>query len=578
MNRKVWWVVLLVVAVVGLVVTGVTSARSSDAASPAETGGAGTRDVAETVWYQGFLADVDTGEPINDTFAIVARIFTVPSGGGALWGPETHNGVDVVEGWFNIELGSVIGALPAFDAPPYYVELTIDGEILQPRQKLASVPSALHTDSSDDGTQWYETYAGIAYADTVSIGTSWPSELFTIHPTGFSENGFLHFSPYVLLDGPRDEGSRVGEGALIGLTDNNPNLWIVNAEEDGWTWLGSSDYPWVALTDSFKFIVSPYAMMWPGSPHFFTVDGDGIGTHGAGFYADHGDDYSHVLHAEYYGDAAYATAVYGDATSGDQWTSGGEFYGNGYGIEAYAQGDNNDNWIYGVYGDADNGTNTASCYSIYGATPSGNGSNLYAGYFSGNTHVGGTFSKAAGSFKIDHPLDPANMYLQHSFVESPDMMNVYNGNVVLDGAGEATVVLPDYFDVLNHDFRYQLTPIGAPGPNLYIASEIAGNSFRIAGGEPGSKVSWQVTGVRQDRYAEEHRIAVEVPKEGYELGRYAHPEVFGLPTTMSVDYHEEIEARKAERAAANAELKAQQAARRERAKAAGTTEGSWRAN
>ncbi len=310
-------------------------------------------------------------------------------------------------------------------------------------------------------------------------------------------------------------------------------------------------------------------------PYYFTVDGGGIGEAGAGFFSARDDDATQVLHAEYYGPAAYPTAVYGDASGNDEWGTGGEFVGNGYGVRGTATGNGSAAYMYGVYGEVNNTGGTASCYSIYGAQPSGNGA-LYAGYFNGDVNVNGTLSKGGGAFKIDHPLDPTNQYLQHSFVESPDMMNVYNGNVALDGAGEATVVLPDYFEVLNRDFRYQLTAIGAPGPNLYIASEIAGNSFRIAGGVPGSKVSWQVTGVRQDRFAQENRIAVEVPKTGHEIGRYAHPEAYGLPTTMSVEYVPEIEAAKAAQAAANAERKAQDAARRDRAKAAGTAAGSWR--
>jgi hypothetical protein len=77
------------------------------------------------------------------------------------------------------------------------------------------------------------------------------------------------------------------------------------------------------------------------------------------------------------------------------------------------------------------------------------------------------------SFKIDNPLDPANKYLCHSFVESPDMKNVYDGVVVLDRKGKAEIELPDWFGALNKDFRYQLTAIGAPGPNLHIAEEIS---------------------------------------------------------------------------------------------------------
>ncbi|HLQ51236.1 MAG TPA: hypothetical protein VK129_07035 [Terriglobales bacterium] len=144
----------------------------------------------------------------------------------------------------------------------------------------------------------------------------------------------------------------------------------------------------------------------------------------------------------------------------------------------------------------------------------------------GNLSVTGSVSKGSGSFKIDHPLDPANKYLSHSFVESPDMMNVYNGNVLLDVKGEAWVSLPDYFEALNQDFRYQLTPIGAPGQHiLYIDQEIANNRFKIAGGKPGGKVSWQVTGVRHDAYANAHRIPVEEDK-GNKRGTYLHPELF----------------------------------------------------
>jgi len=142
----------------------------------------------------------------------------------------------------------------------------------------------------------------------------------------------------------------------------------------------------------------------------------------------------------------------------------------------------------------------------------------------GNLDVGGTLSKAAGTFKIDHPLDPANKYLYHSFVESPDMMNIYNGVVVLNKKGEAVVRMPDYFEALNQDFRYQLTSIGRFMP-VFIAKEIEGNQFTIAGGKPGAKVSWQVTGIRHDAYAEAHRVQVEEDK-GDKRGTYLHPELF----------------------------------------------------
>src|SRR5918997_6024145 len=103
----------------------------------------------------------------------------------------------------------------------------------------------------------------------------------------------------------------------------------------------------------------------------------------------------------------------------------------------------------------------------------GKGITGLAAYLDGNVTITGNLQKAGGSFKIDHPLDPANKYLSHSFVESPDMKNVYDGVVVLDRKGKAEINLPDWFGALNKNFRYQLTAIGAPGPNLYIAEEIS---------------------------------------------------------------------------------------------------------
>jgi hypothetical protein len=144
----------------------------------------------------------------------------------------------------------------------------------------------------------------------------------------------------------------------------------------------------------------------------------------------------------------------------------------------------------------------------------------------GNLQVDGTVSKGAGSFQIDHPLDPANKYLYHSFVESPDMMNVYNGNVITNNRGVATVVLPDYFEALNRDFRYQLTVIGQFAQAI-VGKKIGHNRFVIRTSKPNVEVSWQVTGIRQDTYANAHRIQVEEEKPPQEQGHYLHPELFG---------------------------------------------------
>ncbi|MBS1791694.1 MAG: hypothetical protein JST85_28550 [Acidobacteria bacterium] len=158
--------------------------------------------------------------------------------------------------------------------------------------------------------------------------------------------------------------------------------------------------------------------------------------------------------------------------------------------------------------------------------------NYLAARFVGNVNVTGGLTAASKSFKIDHPLDPENKYLYHVAIESPDMKNLYDGVVTLGANGEAEVELPTYFQALNRDFRYQLTCLGDYAP-VYIAKKIQGNRFKIAGGRPGLEVSWQVTGIRQDAWANQHRVVVEEEKPSQERGHYLHPELFGQPEEKS---------------------------------------------
>jgi hypothetical protein len=245
--------------------------------------------------------------------------------------------------------------------------------------------------------------------------------------------------------------------------------------------------------------------------------------------------------------------VYGDAKHSPDGTG---VFGEGgrSGVFGIATGTDGQ----GVWGDANNGSNAKG---IYGHSSTG-----YAGWFEGNVTVHGELTKYSGSFKIDHPLEPANKYLSHSFVESPDMKNVYDGVVLLDAKGEAWVSLPVWFEALNSDFRYQLTALGRPQPKLYIAQEISGNRFKIAGGRPGAKVSWQVTGIRQDAYARAHRIKVEEEKPLAEKGFYLSPELFGQPEEKSIEWAhrpEQVQAPQKEQAARTGEVTEARLAQRE---------------
>jgi hypothetical protein len=256
-----------------------------------------------------------------------------------------------------------------------------------------------------------------------------------------------------------------------------------------------------------------------------------------------------------HGQSSSAIGVYGESTS--NYALAGEST-SGTGVLGLSEGSGS-----GVYGQSTSGTGvegestssfgvhgtTGASYGVYGEGGSvgvvahntdatgGNFAYLGAGCCAadlyGNVAVHGTLTKTAGSFKIDDPIDPANKYLSHSFVESPDMMNIYNGNIVTDGSGIADVTLPDWFSALNKDFRYQLTVIGVFAQAI-IEQEITDNHFRIRTNQPNVKVSWQVTGVRHDPYAEAHRIPVVEDKPVAEKGTYQFPELYGQPAEKSL--------------------------------------------
>ena len=128
--------------------------------------------------------------------------------------------------------------------------------------------------------------------------------------------------------------------------------------------------------------------------------------------------------------------------------------------------------------------------------------------------VGGSFSAMAKAFKIDHPLDPTNKYLIHNSIESNERINIYSGNITTNEEGYATVQLPEYMNALNKDFKYQLTIVDKSFAQAIIWEEMntESNSFVIKTNTPDITVSWQITGTRQDTWALENPMQVEVDK------------------------------------------------------------------
>jgi hypothetical protein len=232
--------------------------------------------------------------------------------------------------------------------------------------------------------------------------------------------------------------------------------------------------------------------------------------------------------------------VLGEATATTGNTYGGLFQNpssSGIGVYGYAQATTGTN--FGVVGRSESPSgrgvvgvaeaSTGTNYGVLGRTnSSANGWGVYAG---GRLGASGT-----KSFQIDHPLRPETHFLNHFCIEAPEPYNLYRGTVTLDAQGEAWVQLPDYFEAINRDASYHLTPIGAAMPNLHVAVEIQGNRFKIAGGAPFKKVSWEVKAVRNDPWVQQYGYQTEQEKPKEYQGLYLHPELYGQPKERGIFY------------------------------------------
>lgn len=220
------------------------------------------------------------------------------------------------------------------------------------------------------------------------------------------------------------------------------------------------------------------------------------------------------------GTSSLGTGVRGDSTS---YIGVNGFSDSYIGVNGFSTS------YIGVYGDS-----SGSGIGVYGGS-----GGTYAGFFDGPLYGisldAGSASATVKAFRIDHPVDPAGKILMHSCVESNERLTVYAGTVTTDAVGEAIIELPPYFSALNRDLRYQLTVIGSFAQAM-VKHEVKANRFSIATSEPGTKVCWQVSGVRQDAYAAAHPLVVEAAKTGKDKGKYLNPVEHGQPESKGVDY------------------------------------------
>ena len=424
--------------------------------------------------YQGQLKDAGVGA--DGEFDFKFRLYDLTS--TQVGGEIEFEFVQVTDGLFTVELNFGAGVFTG-DALWLEIDVRASGSgdpfaTLSPRQPLTAAPYALYA----LGGPW--EFSGSAITNTNSGFV------------GVNRSNPVTAAEYFGIQAPATGTNYGGMYIRTDSTTGRPFYGYNTGSESAWTYLDGSTGDWHVYNNGIRLTVQNdgnvgIGTSTPGTAKLLVVTGQPN------------------------------TAVRGETSAG----TGVRGYGyNGvYGTSSETDGN-------GAVGVSHTGANS---YGVWGYSING-----WAGTFSGKAQVTGNFYAGAKFFKIDHPMEPEEKFLIHACVESDEMKNVYDGVVSLNADGEAWVELPDWFESLNGNFRYQLTCIGEPAL-VYVRQKLSENRFQIAGGESGQEVSWQVTGVRRDAYARSNPMHAEVEKTEAQRGLYVHPRAFGLDDSMSIE-------------------------------------------
>jgi hypothetical protein len=459
-------------------------------------------DFTSKLNYQGRLCDSLGIPAADDIYSMVFKIYEGPASFAELWSSGELL-VEVENGLFNVQLGPI--PLSVFDTgSDLYLGIQVGAEPeLVPRIQLTMAPYAAHSFYSDHayGIADY-TIKDIDIHSDAEIDPAKIEDTAAVVGLGranyfHSVNYFDNFAYFDDLTYFTDWADPIAKTYFYDSTMRVNNIGIrIGDDEDpvGYTPL---------------YIERNFNAGSPNSRYGLMSQGINAGT-------------------------GMVSGIWAKA----QRTSSSSTIKNTYGVYGYGANDHSVGYAIGVYGYATGGFETYGVYGVVG----GDHPDEHAGLFIGDVAIQGAIYYIGGGSRLDHPLDPENKYLYHSMVASPDMKNIYDGNAITDENGRAIVMLPDYFEAYNSNYRYQLTVIGSFAQAI-VEEEIENNRFVIATDEPNIKVSWQVTGIRNDPYAQDNRLAVEQDKRDRERGLYLYPEGYDKNETESIYYEAREQAR-----------------------------------
>lgn len=473
-------------------------------------------DVPAIITHQGRLT-TPTGDPVPDgTYSMLFRIYPAASDVEPVWASGTRS-VEVQNGMFTYLLGDSV-AIPMSVFTNYstlYLGVSVDGSEMEPFTRLTSSPFALRAgkvewtgimnmpDGFADGVdnEGSGDITEVIATEGLDGGGSSGSVTLLIAEEGVTGN---HIENETITD------ADISASASIQPTKIAGTVATLDADQ---TFTGGNMFAsTVRIADSIW--LKP-AVVTQGSQlaRFGTRD---LPVYTSGTVVISTTPGLNNSYPEFSG-------IYCDVTTADEFAYLA-------GIQGVSNTTNSNVGTFGILGQAIGGS---QAIGVYGYASFGTQFN-WAGYFYGDVSINGNLVGGKNGTQIDHPLDPENKFLEQANMESPEMLSFHNGNVTTDADGFASVTLPEWFEAANRDFRYQLTVIGDFAQAI-VAEKIRDNHFTIRTDKPNVEVSWQVTGVRNDPWAQANPVQVEHAKPGPFRGLYRHPEAYGLPESRAIE-------------------------------------------
>ncbi len=498
--------------------------------------------------YQAVIRDAADALVANSGVGMQISILQSSPTGIAVY-IETHNPTSNINGLVTVEIGSgnvVAGSFAAIDWAngPYYLKSETDptggtAYTVSGTSQLLSVPYALYAETSGSG------------------GFSGDYNDLTNAPTNVSS--FTNDAGYITSPNDADSNptNEIQTLSLVGqnLTISGGNTVALPSASGGNTLDMSYDQGGAGAGRMITADAGAVEVT-TSSANATAIKGANTNT-GVAILAEttnSGNTYS-TIQSSTNSNSTISSAVLGNST-GAAWGVSGQVQSTATAQAAVYGSNLRTNGGHGVYGVGFNGvvgeTNYSQGSAVWGENfetiaPLGNGLGVAGiGYWGvagedmslgavagaygvlSNGDFGATGTK---TFIIDHPLDPENKFLRHFSTESNEVLNVYRGNIVLDENGEAIVELPDYYDAINTNPSYNLTPVGGFA-QLYVKEEIKDGKFVIAGGAAGLKVSWTIYAERNDPYLQQYpeKREVEVEKREGQQGKYFMPQLYNQGT------------------------------------------------